>query len=433
VIRRPFPVALAAACVALATSVQAAQAISVDCTQAPAGPAGYEIGVVGADRITIPSATPAIAVLDSGVAQVPELQGRLRPGYDVAGGGSNTNDIDGHGTAVAAVAAAAAGGVRGISPTSPIIPIKIFDDAGNSGPDSFVAGIERAVAAHAGVINVSGAGSPTGLPAATRNAVQDAIDAAVSLGVPIIASSGNEGASAIDAPASFAHVIAVGSTDESGAPATYSNRGPGLDLVTPGSNLVTAAPSVLCSSGFATVTGTSFSAPQVAGAAALLLQRHPDLDVDQLADMLRLHAARAAAPLWSDALGFGVLNLPEVLDAPVPTADQPEVNDTIKWAKIQPAALSAPKRSRTLFARISPHQDPSDVYRVKLKKGDKLQVRLQQPSGSSLKLSFGATKLASKSGSSFAQAIKKTGTYYVGVAIKQSPPVGTGYALTLKR
>jgi subtilisin family serine protease len=432
VTRRPFLVAAIAGLVTFGTSVTSASAISVDCTSAPANPVGYEITATHADQVTVPT-TPPIAILDTGIANVPELAGRIRQGYNVATGDTSTNDIDGHGTAVASIAAAAAGGVRGISPSSPVIPIKIFDDTGSSSADDFIAGIERAVNAHAGVINVSAAGTASDLDAATRRDIQDAIDAAVSLGIPVVAASGNEGDPRLDVPAALAHVIAVGATDESAALAPFSNTGSGLDLVAPGSNLVTAAPSELCSSGYGIATGTSFSAPAVAGAAAVLIQAHPDLDVSQLTDMLRLHGPRSAPPAWTASLGFGMLDLPEVMNAPVPTPDQPEVNDTIKWAKLQPPALSAPKRSRILYARIAPHQDPADVYRVKLRRGDRLQVRLQEPSGTKLKLQFGANSLAARKGTSFTQKIKKAGTYFVGVTLGQSPAAGSGYALTLKR
>jgi Subtilase family len=431
--RRPFLAAVTASLVAFATSVSSASAISIDCTQAPVNPVGYEISATHADQTTIPRSAPAIAVLDTGIANVPELSGRIRQGSNVATGDSSTIDIDGHGTAVASIAAAASGGVRGVSPTSPVIPIKIFDDAGNTTPDDFIAGIERAVNSRAGVINISAAGSPVGLDAATKRDVQDAIDAAVSLGIPVIAASGNEGLGRLDVPASFAHVIAVGATDESGAAASFSNTGSGLDLVAPGSNIVTAAPSVLCSSGYGKATGTSFAAPLVSGAAALLLQAHPDLDVSQVTDMLRLHGPRASTTAWSDALGFGLLNVQDVLNAPVPTPDQAEVNDTISWAKIQSPVLSAPKRSTTLYPRIAPHQDPADVYRVKLRRGDRLSVRLQQPAGTRLKLSFGAKSLGAKRGTSFTQKIGRTGAYFVGVSLGTAPAAGSGYALTLKR
>src|SRR3954468_12788412 len=126
-----------------------ASAISIDCSARPSSPLGYEIAAVHADQIAVPQSTPPVAILDTGVAQVPELAGRLRPGSNVTTGSASTGDIDGHGTAVASVVAAAAGGVRGVAPTTPIIPIKIFDDLGNTTPQAFAAGISRAVDAGA--------------------------------------------------------------------------------------------------------------------------------------------------------------------------------------------------------------------------------------------------------------------------------------------
>jgi subtilisin family serine protease len=367
------------------------------------------------------------------VANVPELSGRLRTGYDVTSGDQNASDADGHGTAVASIAAAAAGGVRGVSPTSPIIPIRIFDSRGESTPDGFVAGIAHAVDTNAGVINVSASAAPADIDPASAANVKDAIYAAVSLGIPVVAATGNEGTSTVGVPAAYPHVIAVGATDASGAPAPFSNTGSALDLVAPGSNLTTAAPSAICSSGYATATGTSFAAPIAAGAAALLLARHPGLDPGRLADMLRLRGVRSPAPGWNSSSGFGMLDVAAALAAPVPPADQPEVNDDIKWAKLQRPTLAAPKRSRTIAGRIEPHMDPADVYRLALKKGDRLRVRLQQAAGTQLRLAFGATKLASRGGTSFSQKIKKTGSYFVGLSIRQAPPAGSGYTLTLKR
>jgi subtilisin family serine protease len=429
---RRLRVGLAAATATLALA-PSAEAISVTCTDRPSGPVGYGVSSVHADQLAAPGTTPSVAVLDTGVAAVPELGTRLKAGYNVAGDSVNTSDIDGHGTAVASIIAAAAGGVRGISPSTPIIPIKIFDDRGESTPEDFVAAIERAVALKAGIINVSAAAPASDFDAQTAKEVKYAIWAAVSLGIPVIAPSGNEGTGNVDLPAAFPHVIAVGATTQSGEVASFSNTGGGLDLVAPGDQLVVAAPSTLCSRGYAVATGTSFAAPAVAGAAALVLQRHPELDVAQLADILRLRGIRTPAPGWTLENGFGLLDVFASLDAPVPSPDLPEVNDDVYWAKLQPAVLTPTKRSRTLFGRIAPHMDPVDVYQVRLKKGDRLNVRLQQPSGTRLKLSFGPKALAAKKGTAFAQRIKKTGKYFVGVSIRTSPDAGTGYALSLKR
>jgi hypothetical protein len=433
VIRRPFFVTFC-----LVTSVAGgwaprAAAISVSCAEKPSTPAGYGVTTVHADQVQLPASTPPIAVLDTGVADVPELHGRVRSGYNVTSGSSNTNDIDGHGTAVASIAAAAAGGVRGISPSSPIIPIKVFDDRGQTAPEDLVAAIQRAIALNAGVINISASALPSDIDAESAKTLKYAINAAVSLGIPVVAATGNEGGGTLDIPAAYPHVIAVGATDATGAAASFSNTGGGLDLVAPGEEIAVAAPPALCSTGYATVTGTSFAAPAVAGAAALLLAKDPDLDAGQIEDMLRLRGIRSPAPGWSIEKGFGMLDVAASLDGPVPAADEPEVNDDIGWAKLQSAVLSAPKRSRTVFARIAPHMDPADVYRLKLKKGDRVRASLKAPAGVKLRLSFGKKSLTRKKSASFSERIRTTGAYYVGVTIQKSPDAGTGYSLSLVR
>lgn len=409
-----------------------AAATAIECADKPADPIGYQLTAIDGANVQVPKTTRPIAVLDTGVSEVSELQGRVGVGYDVTTGARTTTDNDGHGTAVAAIAAAS-GAVRGVSPSSPVLPIKIFSVSGNASADDFIAGIGRAVAADAGVINLSGAGSVADVNPADARAVKDAINAAVTLGIPVVAATGNEGTSSLGVPSAYPHVIAVGATAADGTPASFSNRGPGIDLVAPGENIVTSAPTSLCASGYQRVTGTSFAAPAVTGAIALLMAKYPELDVPQITDMLRLRGLRNPAPGWSLSMGFGILDVAAVLAAAIPAPDQPEVNDDIKWAKLQPVAFAAPKKSKTVFARIAPRIDPVDVYRVKLKKGDRLRVKLQQPSGTSLKLSFGASKLSAMRGSSFTQRITKSGTYFVGVAIGKTPPEGAGYGLSLRR
>jgi hypothetical protein len=433
VTRRPFLLALCVAVSVVGAWAPRAAAISVSCAEKPSTSAGYGVTSVHADQVQVPSSTPPIAILDTGVADVPELRGRIRAGYNVTSGSSNTNDIDGHGTAVASIAAAAAGGVRGISPSSPVIPIKVFDDRGQTSPEDLIAAIQRAIALNAGVINISATALPSDVDAESARTLKYAINAAVSLGIPVIAASGNEGAGTLDIPAAYPHVIAVGATDAAGAAASFSNTGGGLDLVAPGEEIAVAAPPPLCSTGYGAVTGTSFAAPAVAGAAALLLAKDRDLDVGQIADMVRLRGLRSPAPGWSLEKGFGMLDVAASLDAPVPSADEPEVNDDIGWAKLQSAVLTASRRSRTVFARIAPHMDPVDVYRLRLKKGDRLRASLKAPAGVRLRLSFGKKALARKKSAKFAERIRATGTYYVGVTIQKSPDAGTGYSLSLAR
>jgi serine protease len=204
----------------------------------------------------------------------------------------------GHGTFIAAqIAAAANNGLAGagIAPRVTILPVRVINDQ-NFGFFSDVAdGIDFAVAQGARVINLSLGGSQG--PDFLRLAVERAHRA----GVVIVASTGNEAADPdapddVSFPSRYPQVIAVGSTSFADRRASYSNFGPGLDLMAPAgddASFVDAlrrdaalAPSFLFDpeNGQATyasfwATGTSFAAPQVAGAAALLVAlgvRDPD-------------------------------------------------------------------------------------------------------------------------------------------------------------
>src|SRR4051794_24895651 len=121
--RMRLSLGLAASAAGLLIAPVSAHAVGAGCAPRPDSSSGYEVRAVKADLVESPPTTPPVAILDSGVAKVPELASRLRQGFDATRNRQGSGDTDGHGTAVASVAAAAPGGIRGISPTSPIVPI----------------------------------------------------------------------------------------------------------------------------------------------------------------------------------------------------------------------------------------------------------------------------------------------------------------------
>jgi subtilisin family serine protease len=431
---------LASAALAAGSLALAPAASGAGCAPKPESPVGYQVSAVGADRIEPPATTPPIAILDSGIGDVPELAGRVRPGLNVVTGGQNVNDLDGHGTAVATIAAGQAGGVRGVSPSSPVIPIKILDARGETSAPDVIAGIDAAVSRGAKVNNISAA-APAGKPTADDRRVLTAVERAVSKGVVVVAPSGNEGKPGIDIPAIYPHVLAVGATDESGVAAPFSNTGSGLDLVAPGANISTAAPSFICSTGYALMTGTSFAVPAVAGAAALVQAARPELDATQTADVLRL----ARGTTWSRALGFGLLDVPAAIAAPAPPAQPTEVDDDVYWVKRAPVRLSAARRRATIDSAVAIHTDPADVYRLKLRRGDRLSAAVRAQ-GASLRLGLwraqtgsfditdGKTEHRIAAGSRLRGVrIRRGGVYYVSVSAVKTLPQGARYSLTLSR
>jgi subtilisin family serine protease len=181
-----------------------------------------------------------------------------------------------HGSAVASVIAAATNnstGIAGIASESVrVVPIKVFSDDGRASTETIAAGLETAISIGARVANIS-LGIESNAADGTRNCVTNArnvaLDAALrhaaEAGVLVIAASGNDGSSNICYPASNPDALAVGSINDDRKRSSFSSHGAGLDLVAPGNRVLT-----ITDGRITTMSGTSFSAPTVAGVAALL-------------------------------------------------------------------------------------------------------------------------------------------------------------------
>ena len=445
------------------------------CASAPADVLSNVPGSVGAFAIE-PTTTKPIAVLDTGVAaDTPELSGRVLGAFDatrnVAGGG----DADGHGTQVAAVAAGSPGRFRGVSPASPVLPIQVYTSDGNTSAAWLVRAIKAAVQQKAGVINISGSNVRKDIEQQDGGAqdiavFEQAIAAAYAQGVITVAAAGNEGKGDATIPGSLAHVLTVGSAGLDGTRDSFSNFGPYLDLVAPGNGLVVPAPHNVCDTGFGGATGTSFSAPMVAGAVALLQARRPSLTTQQLFDLVRSDAVTAIGAVGrNDDTGFGALNVEAGLAAAAPAKEARELDDDVFWLKGVYAKKHPPLLKRTrgskLAGRVSSAKDPQDVVPVYLKKGEGVSAEVvAKPSGAVVDLGIwnrttGAfdiglgrtTKLladpAGLTGNPLVRyRAKRTGTYFVSVEAPDIPnPADTqatpdfkvepeiGYSLTLRK
>ncbi len=334
---------------------------------------------VNALSVQAPGPTPPVAVLDTGVdPTVPELSGRVRAGVNAVDDSADTSDTDGHGTEVASVVAAAAGRFQGVSPTTPILPIKIYNRSSETTVDWVVKGIEAAVNARAPIINISSSNPAADVAATDASVLQQAITAAFARGTITVVSAGNEGKSAAAIPGSLERVLTVGSATADGTRDPFSNFGPWVDIVSPGADLVLPAPPNVCSTGYGSASGTSFSAPAVAGAGALMLAMRPELNAQQLYDLLRLFSAKELyAPGRDDDSGFGLLSVADGVSATLPTRQTTEVDDDVFWLKQDrkkhPTLLGKTRLLR-LKSSIQPGKDPSDVFPVALKKGELLTV-----------------------------------------------------------
>lgn len=249
-----------------------------------------------------------VAVIDSGV-NTEQSQLRLIhyvPGVNVILGAASTDTRDcvGHGTAVAGIIAAPQ--VRtiaftGVAPQASIMPIKVTDQNQGIAPQAIADAIDAAIAAHVGVINISIATN------ADVSSLRQAIDRAEAHDVVVVAAASDDGANANQTayPAAYPTVLAVAASDRQDGVANFSGTGRYIDLAAPGAQVETPAPK----SGYLPQDGTSFAAPYVSGAAALVRAAHPRLTAAQV--RARLEATADPPPgltVPSPQYGYGIVN-----------------------------------------------------------------------------------------------------------------------------
>ncbi|HEY3107415.1 MAG TPA: S8 family peptidase [Chloroflexota bacterium] len=298
---------------------------------APPGPAPrpgavYPL-VVGADRVWGLGGTGrgvAVALLDSGVAPDADLTqptNRLLAAVNFAGRCGGPADPGGHGTHVAGIIGGngirSAGQFVGIAPEAGVVDVRVLNCVGNGRISSVVRGIGWVLANRARynirVLNLSFGAPSNG--SYRLDPLAAAVELAWRRGLVVVAAAGNGGPSGgtVESPAVDPYLIAVGASDDQGTAAVADDQlawfsawgaasdaptrpdlvAPGRRIVSlrvPGSYLDQRFPDrvVLASNGasYFRLTGTSMATPIVAGAAALLLQRQPGLQPDQVKALL---------------------------------------------------------------------------------------------------------------------------------------------------
>ena len=300
-------------------------------------------GVTGVDRLwetTAPDGTtqpgpqaPAIAIVDSGVdeSRLGDFGTRVRTEVNFAGGPSD--DENGHGTMVAGVAAGSSSSYPGAAPNADIVSLRVVGRDGSARTSDVIAAAdwiyENRIAQGIGVANFSlHSGNP-------NYALEDPLARAVRrlwlTGTVVVAAAGNGGPHRmVFAPASDPFVITVGAVgtngtadpaDDTSAPwSSYGHTAEGfakpelsatgrniVGPLVPGSTIATNFADRVVAPGYAWMSGTSFSAPIVAGAAAQILARHPAWTPDQVKGALML-TARVLPQASTLAGGVGQLD-----------------------------------------------------------------------------------------------------------------------------
>jgi subtilisin family serine protease len=437
--------------------------------------------------LTYPAFEPVpVAVIDSGTdLKHPELAGRVLDSKSFVGGSPSVDTL-GHGTFVSGLIAAGVDngvGIAGLAPSAELLVAKVVTPSRTIPIEAEVRAIRWAVERGARVINMSlgGVRDPLQPSRDTFSRLEaDAIAYAVRNGVVVVAAVGNDDQAPSSPwvfasyPAALPHVIGVSAVTQSGNVPRFSNRDKIYnDLSAPGEQILSTFPRPLTSrfpacadQGFSScgpdeyrqAQGTSFSAPLVSAAAAVLFSLRPGLAPEQVSAILERTAADvnvetgcAACAVGRDELsGWGQLDVAAAIAAlsrPLPLADRYETNDDAGSR-----AARIPVRSgsnRLVQATVDFWDDQDDVYAIRLEAGKRVYLGLtaeQSSADLSLALWLPKTKfiedvrafrlrarMSTRPGGReyFSYRAPVSGTYFVQV--RMSSPGTTPYRLRIVR
>lgn len=279
-------------------------------------PQPLEVLPWGIDRIdaelawAITTADPIkTAIVDTGIdVSHPDLKDNIKGGMSAVQYTASYNDDNGHGTHVAGIVAALDNtiGIIGVGPKINLYAVKVLDRRGSGYLSDVIEGLDWAINNGIQVVNMSLGASANVL------SFQEAVQRVNAAGIVQVAAAGNSGGSVIY-PAAYPEVIAVSATDDTDTIASWSSRGPEVDLAAPGVSIY----STYKGSGYKTISGTSMASPHVAGSAALVLNTligAYDVDFDGIWDpsevqqKLQDRATDLGDTSFDNLYGWGLVN-----------------------------------------------------------------------------------------------------------------------------
>lgn len=259
-----------------------------------------QMGMEDVWEITVGAPQIVIGIVDTGIQRDhPDLEDRIAGGWNVFDQNGNFEDVAGHGTKVAGVVAASSNnnaGVAGVTWDCPILAIRATDDNGSATSRDIAAGILWAVGHGAKVINASFA------PLWSNSVVRAASRQAFHRGSLVVISAGNGGGRTTSR--GYREALFVGAVDGLQDHAAFSDRGPFVDVVAPGTAIRTTS----IGSTYGRPSGTSFAAPIVAGVVALAWSASPDLRPTTIMDTVLANAIDLGSRNKDDYYGNGFVD-----------------------------------------------------------------------------------------------------------------------------
>ncbi|MFJ1651312.1 S8 family peptidase [Streptomyces sp. NPDC088337] len=268
-----------------------------------------------------------VAVLDTGAdAEHPDLKGRITASENFTDS-PTTDDRQGHGThttsTVGGSGAASDGRKKGVAPDTELLNGKVLNDSGYGAESWIIAGMQWAVDQKADVVSMSlGNPEPTDCTDPMSVAAEKLAQNKDTL---FVIAAGNSGPTlnTVSSPGCAPSVLTVGAVDRDDSTAQFSSRGPVLgahtlkpEIAAPGVDISAAAAGGRGLYAYRSMSGTSMATPHVAGAAALVKQRHPDWTAQQVKAAL-VSSAQSDIPGDVRETGAGRLDVKAAIDTTV--------------------------------------------------------------------------------------------------------------------
>jgi hypothetical protein len=241
-----------------------------------------------------------VAVIDTGMDGAhPELAGAVADSFDAIDEGKP--EAEAHGTAIAGIVAARQQ-IKGMAPDARVLAVRAFSGGNGRKPEattlSLIKGLDWAAQNNARVVNMSFAGPKDAM-------LLEAIEQAESRGLILVAAAGNGGPTASSAyPAAYERVIAVTASDSDDQLYEMANRGSYVAIAAPGVDILAPAPQAA----YEMSSGTSLAAAHISGIIALMLERKPTLNSEDIRAILARTARDPDHSAARRGLGAGIVD-----------------------------------------------------------------------------------------------------------------------------